>query len=243
MTVKRTNATNHGLFRCACALAIGALCLASTSLTAQVAASTTAEGATISHIAPKASTVVPNANPKAEEALPAGAAVIFSNLGTGDCVYQAGSGWTEAGEKANDYPLAEAMSFTPQNNYLLVRIDTAVTYLEGTNGMKWILAADNAGVPGKSISVFTFSNMPSFGTCCTLKTMKLTASNKRIILTAGQTYWLYPLPADTTSYLIWNLDTTNQGGNGAVSKDYGVTWTPAPLSLFGAFDVYGIQLP
>jgi len=58
-------------------------------------------------------------------------------------------------------------------------------------------------------------------------------------LKAGQQYWLYPLPADTTSYLIWNLDTTNKGGTGAVSKDLGVTWTPTTLTPFGAFNIYG----
>jgi predicted secreted protein len=64
-------------------------------------------------------------------------------------------------------------------------------------------------------------------------------SSTQIKLIGGRTYWLFPLPANTTTYLVWNLDTTNLSGNGAVSKDYGKIWTAAPLSPFGAFDIYG----
>jgi hypothetical protein len=243
MIAKGLYIKSNRLCKTAGALAVSILCIASTNAIAQVSTTRTTEGAMISHTEPKASSVIPNSHPQVEEALPAGATVIYSNFGSGDSLYDAGTGWTEAGEEANDYPLAEAMSFSPVSSYLLVRIDVAMTYLQGTNGMKLVLAADNAGVPGKSLAVFTFTNLPSFGTCCTIQTMKLKTTSKHITLTGGQTYWLYPLPADTTSYLIWNQDTTNMGGNGAVSKDYGSSWTAAPLSPFGAFDVYGLKLP
>jgi hypothetical protein len=143
---------SNALWKTLGALAVGVLCFVSANAAAQVAATRTSEGAMISHTEPKASTVIPNSHVKVEEALPAGATVVYSNFGSGDSLYDAGTGWTEAGEEANDYPLAEAMSFTPASSYLLVRIDVAGTYLQGTNGMKLVLAADNAGVPGKAIS-------------------------------------------------------------------------------------------
>ncbi len=224
--------------------AIGSLVLALLCFpvaNAQVSTSATRGGASVSNTVPKPSMVVPDAQVTPEAPLPAGAVVIYSNLGTGSTIYNAGTGWTEAGLEANDYPLAEAMSFIPSADYVLVRIDAAFTYVTGTNGAKLVLAADNNGIPGNIIYHNTFSNLPDFGTCCVLQTAKLTPTkSNHITLHAGQRYWLYPLPADTTSYLVWNYDTTNTGGSGAVSKDYGKTWTPATYDTFGAFDVYGI---
>jgi hypothetical protein len=184
--------------------------------------------------------VIPNANPAVEEALPAGISVIYTNLGTGSSVYNAGTGWTEAGAEANDYPLAEAMAFTPASNYVLARIDMGITYLQGTNGMTLVLAEDNGGIPGTTIYSTTINNLPEFGTCCTLQTAKLAPTKTNYVaLKAGHQYWLYPLPADTTTYLIWNLDVTNKQGSGAVSEDYGTTWTATTLNPFGAFSLYG----
>ncbi|HUE23205.1 MAG TPA: choice-of-anchor R domain-containing protein [Bryobacteraceae bacterium] len=225
-------------------IVIGLGCFASVDAPAQVSKVRTTDGAVLSTTAPKASTAIPDANPAAEEALPDGVTLIYTNLGTGTSVYNAGTGWTEAGAEANDYPLAEAMAFTlgsdPPNDYILVRIDMGITYLQGTNGMNLILAEDNGGVPGTIIYSTSFTNLPDFGTCCTLQTAKLAPTKSSYVaLKAGQQYWLYPLPADTTTYLIWNLDVTKKQGNGAVSKDYGTTWTAATMNPFGAFNLYG----
>jgi hypothetical protein len=223
-------------------LAFAVACFTSASATAQVVKTKVSGGAILSTTEPKASIVTPDAQPKTEEALPAGATVIYSNFGTGSSVYDAATGWTEAGEEANDYPLAEAMSFTPDTSYVLLRIDAGLTWVTGTNGVKLELAEDNAGVPGPVIFTASFTNLPVFGTCCTVQTVTLAPTKTDYIeLKGGKTYWLYPLPADTTSYLVWNLDTTNMSGNGAVSETYGHTWTAASLSPFGAFDVYGMK--
>jgi hypothetical protein len=225
------------------ALAMGLMCFTLGNANAQISKTGRGEGAMASTTPPKASAVIPDANPAAEEPLPPAATLIYSNFGTGTNLYNAGTGWTEAGEEANDYPLAEAMSFTPATDFVLVRISAALTYVTGTNGVKLVLAADNgSGLPGKILYAASFSNLPDFGTCCTVQTAKLTPTRTSyVVLEGGKTYWLYPVPADTTSYLVWNYDTTNLGGNGAVSKDYGKTWTTAPLQPFGAFDLYGIS--
>jgi hypothetical protein len=240
-TVKYFNANILG--KVAGALSVALLSLASTNASAEVSKTVANNGAMVSKTAPAASTVIPDAQPKIEEALPAGATVIYSNFGSGSSTYNAGSGFTEAGQEANDYPLAEAMSFTPASDFLLVRIDAALTYVTGTNGVHLVLAEDNGGLPGTIIYSKYFTNLPTFGTCCVVQTAKLTPSKTSYVaLAAGKTYWLYPLPADTTSYLVWNQDTTNAGGNGAVSEDYGSVWTTATLSPFGAFDLYGITV-
>jgi hypothetical protein len=234
---------SKGSWKIAAALSVSLMCFAAVNVSAQVSKSIGPEGAVSSRTAPKASIVIPEAHPVPEEPLAAGVSLIYSNLGTGTSVYNAGSGWTEAGVEANDEAIAEAMQFTPDSTYLLLRIDAAFTYVQGTNGAKLILAEDNGGVPGKIIYAASFTNLPTFGTCCTLQTAKLQPTKTSYVaLNAGQTYWIYPLPDDTTGYLVWNFDTTNKGGTGAVSHDYGKTWTAAALSPFGAFDLYGIKL-
>ncbi len=243
ITQQECISSSRRLLKVACAMATGLMCLTPVSASAQVSSTITDGGAMISTTAPRASTVIPDAHPSVEEALPASASVIYSNFGTGTSLYNPSTGWTEAGAEANDYPLAEAMSFTPASTYIVLRIDAAITYLQGTNGMKLILAEDNGGVPGKIIYVASFSNLPDFGTCCTVQTAKLTPTKTSYVgLKAGQPYWMYPVPDSTTGYFIWNYDTTSKGGNGAVSKDYGKTWSPTTLSPFGAFDLYGIKV-
>jgi hypothetical protein len=131
------------------ALIVTALLFISSNAVAQVTKITTKSGAMIGKTQPKASMVVPDARPKVEEALPAGATVIYSNFGTGNSLYDGGEGWTEAGAEANDFPITEAMAFTPDANYNVIRVDVAVTYVQGTNGMTLVLAEDNGGVPGQ----------------------------------------------------------------------------------------------
>ncbi len=232
------------VYKNASALAIGLMCFASLNANAQVTKTRMGNGAVASSTAPKASTEIPDAQPRAEEPLAAGTTLIYSNFGTGKSLYNAGTGWTEAGLEANDEAIAEAMAFTPDSDYIVVRISAALTWLEGTNGVTLILAEDNGGVPGKVIYSTVFTNLPAFGTCCTVQTAKLTPTkSSHVGLKAGKQYWLYPLPADTTSYLIWNYDTTNVGGNGAVSHDYGNTWSATTYTTFGAFDLYGVKAP
>ena len=86
---------SNRLCKTAGALAIGVLFFAATSVFAQVSFTRAAEGAMISHIEPKASSVIPNSHPQVEEALPAGATVVYSNFGSGDSLYDAGTGWLD----------------------------------------------------------------------------------------------------------------------------------------------------
>ena len=241
MITQQQCANSNTFSKSAAAMAVALMCFASANAKAQVSTITTRDGAIVSTTAPKASTVIPDANPKVEEALPASVSVIYSNFGTGSNLYNGGTGWTEAGAEANDFPVAEAMSFVPDSNYILVRIDAAFSYVEGTNGMKLVLAEDNGGVPGQILYAAPFSNVPEFGTCCTIQTVTLSPTKGSFVgLASGKTYWLYPV---TTSdgYLVWNYDTTNKGGSGAVSRDYGKSWTSTSLLPFGAFSVYGVK--
>jgi hypothetical protein len=168
--------------------------------------------------------------------------VIYSNVGTGSAAYNATMGWVEAGKQGAGFPVTQAMSFVPDSDYILIRIDAAFELSSGTNGMKLLLAEDDGGVPGKAVYFTTFSSLPLVGTCCTVQTAKLSPTKSSFVgLKGGRTYWLFVLPADLTTYIAWNFDTTNLNGRGANSNDYGQTWDASEYSPLGAFDVYGIK--
>ncbi len=227
----------------AAALTVSAVCFASANASAQVSKTRNNDGSIISQTSAKATTLLQDGEPPVQEALPAGATVIYSNFGPKRILYNGQTGWTEAGAEANDYPLAEAMAFVPTSNYAVVRIEAAFQWVFGTNGVTMILAADNQGAPGKVLYSTFFSDLPTFGTCCVVQTAKIpVVKGSSVTLKAGQTYWIYPLPADTTSYLVWSYDVTKMGGPGAVSEDLGNTWTPTTYQTFGAFELFGMKL-
>src|ERR1700685_2136791 len=107
MNSSRKYEKSNALMKTSQALAVSVLCFAAATPLAQVSTTRTSDGAMLSHTPPKVSTVLPKAQSKVEEPLPAGATVVYSTLGTGTSVYNSGTGWTEAGAEANDYPLAE----------------------------------------------------------------------------------------------------------------------------------------
>jgi hypothetical protein len=219
------------------AMAISLVCLAAINADAQVNTSKRSDGSSVSSTMPATGRFVPDARPATA---PAGVTLIYSSFGPKGAIYDASTGWTEAGAEANDFPIAEAMSFVPASDVVLLRVDAAFTYVTGTNGAHLILAEDKGGVPGKIIYGASFTNLPTFGTCCTVQTVKLTPTKtSHVALKGGATYWIYPLPDDTTGYIVWNLGVATIGGNGAVSNDYGKTWTASPFDTFGAFDLYG----
>ncbi len=220
------------------ALALGLVCFTAINVAAQVSSAIKPNGAVVSTATPKASTTIPDAHPAIEEALPSGVAVIYSNFGTGTSLYNASFGLTEAGAEANVLgngdPVSQAISFVPDTDYVLLRLDAALSYVEGTNKLGLFLAEDNGGVPGKVIYGAAFTNLPEFGTCCTVQTAKLTpTATKYVALKGGQTYWLFPLPVDPSGFFVWNADTTGQAGNGAYSHDNGKTWTLIPVHCLG----------
>ncbi len=121
--------------------------------------------------------------------VPAGTHVIFSNLGSETNTYYAGNGWLVAGPASE---LGEsqfiALPFTPAQNSTVTEIDTAVGYDGGgANQFDLELANDNGGLVGTPIARAQFTNLPTFGSCCTLNRWKLRTPAS---VTAGTQYWI-----------------------------------------------------
>ena len=163
---------------------------------------------------------------------------LYSNLGTGTDVYQAGIGWTISGTGILGFSQSIGDEFQVTSNGSVSQIDVAVGYVEGTNSFKISLNSDSGGLPGAAL--MTWDNLASpynFGSCCELLTISgITGLN----LTTGTNYWLVVAPESSSSTLwgAWNFSNSTNG-NQAVSSDGGVTWSNGGFTNQGAFDVLG----
>jgi hypothetical protein len=136
-----------------------------------------------------------------------------------------------------------AMAFTPtKGTYLLTQLDLGIGWYSGTNGFKLELDADDHGKPGRKIADWKVTVMPTYGSCCSVETIKVRGL---IILEKHQQYWLVPI-VKSDEWAGWNWNSVSASGNGAISEDGGSTWTPsyfgAPSSPNGAFDILGWKL-
>jgi len=65
---------------------------------------------------------------------------------------------------------------------------------DGTNGIVISLNNDNNGTPGNPLETWNVSDLPFFGTCCTL--LKV-SSREGIPVTGGQQYWVMLRTSDS----------------------------------------------
>ena len=161
---------------------------------------------------------------------------IYSNLGKGSKVYNAISGvgilGTDAGQP---WPQSVGCGFVPKADHIVTEIQVGATYVQGTNTVVVSLNQDNNGIPGKALHTWHFSNLPVFGSCCTLQTAKYA---KEIKVKKGKLYWvvLRPQAKFQDTYDVWN---DNAGGKqGTWSNNIGSGWNSS-YQVLGAFGVFG----
>jgi hypothetical protein len=153
---------------------------------------------------------------------------IYSNLGTGTNVYAASLGWTvSAGQWV-------AMPFRPKTASVVKQIDIAVGYTSGTNEIIISLAADNKGVPGKTLREWHHKAMYTFGNCCALDTVK----SPEGIKVGTKRYWVTVTTVADSDFsgewnYTWNLK------QGLFALDLGSGWQPSTSGTVSAFDVLG----
>lgn len=168
----------------------------------------------------------------------AGLVTIFSNLGTGNNVYNGSVGSGILGQNVPNqiFPEWLASGFTPTADHLVTQIQVGVTYVEGPNGVILSLNDDNAGVPGQPLKSWRLPNLPTFGTCCTLQTVNLTTG---IPVTQGKQYWivLQTPPHNQSTWDVWN-DNFNFL-QGPTSNNIGSGWVVGGTQTQGAYGVFG----
>jgi len=162
---------------------------------------------------------------------------IYSNLGSSSTdVYNCCSGWTIGGSSGAAGEQWIAMPFTPKKASTIKQIDVAVGYVSGTNEIVISLDADTSGLPGKTIHKWHFKNMPTFGSCCTLDTVKYA---KGLKVKAKKQYWVTVTTDATDADLwgAWNQVYNGASGGWAYSANGG-PWT-ATSGTLSAYDVLG----
>lgn len=214
------------------------LCLAIVLLSSLVAAAQTKDGVipinggrNFVYVKPP-NTSFPAAQP------PANMVTIYSNLGTGTNVYNAISGTGVLGRNVPNQPFPEwvANGFTPTANHTVTEIQVGVTWVQGPNTVILSLNEDNGGQPGKTLFITQLSNLPTFGTCCTLQTATLTTGAP---VTQGTEYWvvLRTSPTNQGTWGVWNNNFKDLQGAFANSTGHG--WNKQSVQELGAFAVFG----
>lgn len=149
-----------------------------------------AQGPRVAHSAHPSKQVTPAPD------LPAGLRIIFSNLGPSSTdEYNDSSGYDVLGS-ANTLGFGEqwiALPFTPAANATVTDLAAAIGWEAGTKAVVLGLYADNAGAPGTLLASAESTHIPTFGTCCELVEVKITATP----VTAGTQYWIGATADDT----------------------------------------------
>jgi len=161
---------------------------------------------------------------------------IYSNLGKGSNVYNSIAGVGILGPDAGQpWPQSVGCGFRPKADHTVTEIQVGATYVQGTNTLVVSLNEDNKGIPGKALHTWHFSNLPTFGSCCTLQTAKY---SKGIPLKKGKLYWvvLSPQKKFQDTYDVWNNNFA--GTQGTFSNNIGSGWNSS-YQVLGAFGVFG----
>jgi PEP-CTERM motif len=154
-------------------------------------------------------------------------------------VYQCCNGWTVSGTGTVGTSFTTANEFTAMASGSVSQIDLAVGYVTGVNSFYAAVYTDNGGLPGTQLDRWdNLSSQTTFGQCCGLVTI---SNITGLTLTAGQSYFMIlgPENINDTSWLAWNLNSTNTTGTEMFSTDGGNTWTSNGTQTLGAFDILG----
>ncbi len=188
-------------------------------------------GRTVLNLGVKPQTIVPS------QPFPAKAVTIYSNLGTKNYRYNPDAAVGILGRNAGQpWPQAVGNGFTPVVDHVVQGIQLGLGYVQGTNEVLVALTDDDNGTPGKVLHAWHISNLPAFGTCCTLQTVYYMTG---IPVKANTQYWVVVSPADPNgdTYATWDNNIQNLNGN--FNNNLGSGWQGQSYQTLGAFAVYG----
>jgi hypothetical protein len=156
----------------------------------------------------------------------------YSTVFTYDAIAGVGILGPDAGQP---WPQSVGCGFVPTADHLVTEIQVGATYVQGTNTLVVSLNQDNNGIPGKALHSWIFSNLPVFGSCCTLQTAKYATG---IPVQKGKLYWvvLSPQQKFTDTYDVWDNNAANV--QGTFSNNIGSGWDTS-FQVLGAFGVFG----
>ena len=162
---------------------------------------------------------------------------IFSNLASKypKGVYWCCAGYNVMGPNSGAGEQWMAAAFTPDTDRTVTKIEVGAGWsVEGTNG---IVITLNNGIPGQALETWNVSDLPFFGTCCTL----LKVSSQGIPVTGGQQYWvmLRTNNSELNTVDAWNFSDADQVDQATIASFSGNGWNVFQAAPGVAFAVKG----
>lgn len=184
--------------------------------------------------------VVPQSSPAVTTRMPddLGLVTIFDSLADkyGKGRYWCCSGYNVMGPQQGEQWMGGA--FTPDTNHTVTRLEIAVGWSDGPNGVVVSLNSDSNGVPGAALKTWNVSGLPLFGTCCTLV---VKTDKTGIPVTGGQRYWVVLSTNDNEKDTVdgWNVSDADQVDPGNFASYSSGTWHTFQTAPGLAFAVKG----
>jgi len=166
--------------------------------------------------------------------VPQGLKKIYSNLGPKNDAYLDSDGWSITGFNSfggDNYAFEIGLPFTPKSDSHVSQARAALQYDGlGANQVNVSIYSDVGGVPGSLLAgPVTVSNLPDFGTCCTL----VVASFTPLAVSGGTQYWIVantPVSGEGSDFVgvwDWNYQPLPFAGSNGVNgwfAEIGNTW-------------------
>lgn len=169
-----------------------------------------------------------------------GLVTIYSNLASkypkGD--YWCCAGYNVMGPNSGAGEQWIAAAFTPDANHTVTKIQVGAGWSDGTNGIVVSLNKDNNGAPGKALKTWNVSDLPFFGTCCTVLEV---SSRMGIPVGAGQQYWVMLSTSDSETDTVdaWNESDADQVDQATIASYSDNQWHVFQTAPGVAFAVKG----
>jgi len=129
-------------------------------------------------------------------------------------------------------------AFTPDADHTVTRLQIAVGWSDGVNGVVISLNSDSNGMPGKALKTWNVSGLSRFGMCCSLA---IVSGRRGIPISAGKQYWVVLSTNDNEADTVdaWNVEDADQVDQATLASYDGSQWHVFQTSPGLAFAVKG----
>jgi hypothetical protein len=162
--------------------------------------------------------------------------VVFSNFGPGFAYNTSFGNIVGNAFDSNDY--AEGDTFTPAANETLSSLTLALScFVTCPDAFSISITTDGGDQPGTALESFSVAGT-ALGPLGTDNAPILVDSTLHPLLTAGTQYWV-TVASDLNDSIEWNVNSTGDTADQAISTDGGATWFSPSGQTPGAFEVVG----
>jgi hypothetical protein len=173
--------------------------------------------------------------------------IIYSNLSPDGTYFAAG--YPVTGANTSSGYVSNAMGFVPIDTFQLTQIVVGVQWfslLGPVNSVTFALTTDNGGIPGSTLGVWTFTDLPVVfpGSGTTESIVQTKAFPPGIVLQKNQMYWLLATPSSPDAAVVWGFNNIGVLGPAVQFQLASGQWLGVGGSFTtSAFEVRGTLVP